>query len=238
MQNYSFSCIFPCLTHPLLSGNSWNHSQGGFLFFVLLHPLSCSFAILTCPLLTALTQKTKIINEFGLRLEETRNSQERLSSLKLTQWGPARTGFLWQASWLLPQTACLHFLLTRLLWTLRQACRCTVRDPAEHLLGNTSRRLGRISQYSKPGHRGSAAFSGQPLCNGISPTLLCPLSCLNFLLPPFSIWPTILYFVFQLLSPVEGRFVGTGTSLLHITGAPVPKKGGLEPHRCPVMFVE
>lgn len=61
-----------------LCDNTWNHSRTGFLVFVILHPLSCSFAILTCSLLTALTQKTEIINAFSLCFEETRNSQEWL----------------------------------------------------------------------------------------------------------------------------------------------------------------
>lgn len=65
-----------------LCDNTWNHSGSGFLFFVILHPLSCSIAILTCSLLTALTQKTEIMNEFRLCLEETRNAQEWLSSVK------------------------------------------------------------------------------------------------------------------------------------------------------------
>lgn len=75
---------FPMLNR-LLCDNTWNHSRRGFLFFVILHPLSCSIVILTCSLLTALTQKTEIINEFRLGSEETRNSQEWLSSEKLTQ---------------------------------------------------------------------------------------------------------------------------------------------------------
>lgn len=47
-----------------LCDSIWNHWGGGFLFFVILHPLSCSIAILTCSLLTALIQETEIINEF------------------------------------------------------------------------------------------------------------------------------------------------------------------------------
>lgn len=49
-----------------LFDSTWNHWRRGFLFFVILHPLSCSIAILTCSLLTALIWETEIINEFWL----------------------------------------------------------------------------------------------------------------------------------------------------------------------------
>lgn len=105
-----------CLTNSLLGDNTRNHSGGGFLLFVLLHPLSCSISILTCSLLTALIRKTEIINEFRLCLEETRNSQEWLCSVELAQLSSAptrlcglpRAGVLWPASLLLPQSLPCH----------------------------------------------------------------------------------------------------------------------------------
>ena len=217
-------CSFSLLTDPLPGGNSWNHSRGGFLLFVLLHPLSCSFAISTCPLLTALIQETEIINEFALCLEETRNSQND---------SPLRSSHSWALPG--PDSSGRHhgFLPKQLAPTS-----CS-RAFSEHSDGNVAApcmTLLNTSSGTLPGDWKISHKTPTPVTLAKSPSLVShstmrslqpssvPFSCFNFLLPTFSTWPTILYFVFQLLSPAEGKLVGTRTLLLLITGTLVPKK--------------
>lgn len=61
----------PLVALLILAGSSQNPSGKGFLFSVILHSLSCSTAILTCSLLTALIQETEI-KESRLCLAETK----------------------------------------------------------------------------------------------------------------------------------------------------------------------